>query len=62
MAVAVCSCYGVPGQRSIRSASDVSAETNPITAHVTSPEDLVAAESGDVFTGNKTAGLHSFKF
>lgn len=55
LAVAVCSCYGIPGQRSVRSASEISAETNPITARVTSPEDQVAAESADVFTGNKTA-------
>ncbi|XP_025419737.1 uncharacterized protein LOC112690045 isoform X2 [Sipha flava] len=56
MAVAVCSCYGVPGQRNIRSASELSAETGSITDRVTSPEDLVAAESTDVFTARAKKG------
>lgn len=51
LAVAICSCYGMADRRSIRSGSEVSAETNPTTADVIAPQDLVAAPSAAVFTG-----------
>lgn len=55
LAVAVCSTYGISDRRSIRSASEVPAEANPIIADVATPQDSAIAESADVFTGNKTS-------
>lgn len=55
LTLAVCSTYGISDRRSTRSASEVSAETGPITADTVAPQDSVVAESADVFTGNQTS-------
>lgn len=57
LAVAVCSCYGISDRRSIRSASDVSAEEIMIpTADVSESQGSDSLESNEnvlVETGNK---------
>lgn len=54
MAAAVCSCYGIPDRRTVRSVSeDVSVnKANPITFDIGKPENSNAAKSVDEFTGN----------
>lgn len=55
LTLAVCSTYGISDRRSTRSASEVSAETGPVTADVVAPQDSAIAESTDIFAGNKTS-------
>lgn len=54
LVVAVCSCHGISDRRSIRSASEFSAETNPIADNVAAPQDSeIVDQSISEFTGKK---------
>lgn len=47
----ICSCHGISDINSIKSASEVPVEANPIVADVVSVKEPVVAQSTDVFTG-----------